>query len=72
MSIDTKAQQFHEMEAMVRENLKYEFDRNDAIMKETKKLEEICALAISACRDASPLLGDVLLAKAEAIFGKKL
>jgi hypothetical protein len=52
------------------EEMKAEREVLDAARKEVAQLEEIVTIAISACRDHSPFLAEVLLQKAEIAFGK--
>lgn len=61
-----------EFEATVRKHLDAEYARNKEIADQVKALEGICVMAIAACADHSPLLGRMLQAKAEAVFGREL
>lgn len=59
-------------EREIRQNLKVEYEAKEKITKRVDELEEIVALAIAACQDRSPYFGNILLDKAERIFGKAL
>lgn len=60
-----------EIERQMRMVLKAEYEAKERITKRADELEEIVALAIAACQDSSPFLANMLLGKAESIFGKK-
>lgn len=72
MISNTNEQQYRAIEEAVRKNLADDYARNKQVADQVKDLEEICTFAISACMDHSPLLGTMLMNKAEAVFGKKL
>lgn len=66
------AEQYDMVKRLIEEDLKEQYEANQAIVARVKDLEEICVMAIAACSDHSPMLSNMLLVKAEGIFGKKL
>lgn len=63
---------YEEVEKMVRQNLAMEYQRLEEITLRTNELETICTIAITALVDHSPALGELLLTRAEQVFGKKV
>lgn len=64
--------EYEEVERLVRQNLDVEYNRLEEITLRTNELETICTIAITALIDHSPALGELLLTRAEQVFGKKV
>lgn len=63
---------YAEIEAQVRKSLKLDYEAVERITLRADELESMCIIAITALMDHSPILGQLLLNKAEAVFGKNL
>ncbi len=72
MNYGNRNAEIQQAELMLKERLKEEIAKKEAVTKRVDDLEEIVVMAISACVDHSPMLGEMLMAKAERVFGKKL